>query len=43
MGCELGEPLWPWSGLDDNARAEMREFLAKWDLLDFFAATGKAA
>jgi 4-hydroxy-tetrahydrodipicolinate synthase len=38
MGCDLGEPLWPWSGLDDTARAEMREFLAKWDLLDHFAA-----
>ena len=38
MGCPLGDPLWPWSGLDDVALSEMREFLAKWELLDHFGS-----
>lgn len=36
MGCDVGEPVWPWSGLDDSARTELRGFLAKWELLDHF-------
>jgi dihydrodipicolinate synthase/N-acetylneuraminate lyase len=36
LGRELGGPVWPWSDLDEPARAELREFLAKWDLLDEF-------
>ncbi|NMO93139.1 dihydrodipicolinate synthase family protein [Actinomycetospora sp. TBRC 11914] len=37
MGCDLGGPLWPWSGLDETARADLAAHLAKWDLLDHFA------
>jgi 4-hydroxy-tetrahydrodipicolinate synthase len=37
MGVELGGPLWPWSGLDDVALGELRQFLDKWDLLDHFS------
>ncbi|MCW0213458.1 MAG: dihydrodipicolinate synthase family protein [Pseudonocardia sp.] len=36
MGCPLGGPVHPWSGLDETAVSELREFLAKWELLDFF-------
>lgn len=36
MGLQLGPPLHPWSDLDETARSEMREFLAKWNLLDHF-------
>jgi 4-hydroxy-tetrahydrodipicolinate synthase len=36
MGLELGPPVHPWSGLDDAALTEMRAFLAKWDLIDYF-------
>lgn len=39
MGCEVGEPVWPWSGLDEAASAELRTFLAKWELLDHFTTT----
>ncbi|MEK8174415.1 hypothetical protein NKH77_51685 [Streptomyces sp. M19] len=36
MGCELGKPVHPWSALDADSVSEMREFLAKWELLDHF-------
>jgi 4-hydroxy-tetrahydrodipicolinate synthase len=42
MGADLGEPLWPWSGLDETARADLAAHLAKWDLLDHFTADASA-
>ncbi|GAA1274012.1 hypothetical protein GCM10009609_41410 [Pseudonocardia aurantiaca] len=39
MGCELGDPVWPWSGLDDACLDELRGFLAKWELLNHFTDT----
>ncbi|GAA1847390.1 dihydrodipicolinate synthase family protein [Pseudonocardia ailaonensis] len=41
MGLELGPPVHPWSGLSEEQLAEMREFLAKWELLDYYAEAAK--
>jgi len=36
MGCDLGPPIHPWSAIEPDAVSELREFLAKWGLLDYF-------
>lgn len=40
MGCDVGDPVRPYSGLDDDSRRRLRDYLAEWDLLDAFTRPG---